>query len=252
MRGFDSAWPAQPVVPPPLNDDDVHVWRFRLDQTGAEMERLRTILDRDEMIKAERFHFTRDRQHFIVAHGISRSILARYLRIDPGRISFRYSEYGKPSLANKTGDGAIRFNHSHSHGIALLGITRRREIGVDLEHVRDEIEYREIAKLFFSRREFSTLESLPREAQIKAFYNCWTRKEAYIKAKGGGLSIPLDRFAVSLRPNEAAALVEVEGDAEETARWSLRELNLGPDYVGSIMVEGHDWKLSCRDWSDVY
>jgi len=154
----------------------------------------------DERQRAERFRFERDRRRFIVAHGVLRDILGRYLKCSPAQVSFSYNQYGKPALAQESEAIGLRFNMSHSHEVALYALTRAREVGVDVELLREDFASLEIAERFFSRSEVALLNSLAPELRTDGFFNCWTRKEAYIKALGEGLSHPLDRFAVSLAP----------------------------------------------------
>jgi 4'-phosphopantetheinyl transferase len=137
---------------------------------------------------------------------------------------------------------------SHSDGLVLYAITRGREVGVDVERLRPDFAVLEVAKKFFSRREVTALVALPENQWPKAFFNCWTRKEAYIKARGEGLTLPLDRFDVSLVPGEPAALLYTNDDPQEASRWSLQELVPESGYVAALAVEGHDWRLKCWQW----
>jgi 4'-phosphopantetheinyl transferase len=200
----------------------------------------------DERSRAGRFYFRHDRERFIVARGILREILGRYLSRAPESLSFSYSSYGKPALVSESGAEAIRFNISHSHGTALYVVTRGRELGVDLELIRDGLEIEQIAERFFSRAEVSALCALPTQIRRRAFFLCWTRKEAYIKARGEGLSLPLDQFEVSLVPGEPAALMSAQRD--EAFRWSLRELFPAADYAAALAIEGRDCSLACWQW----
>jgi 4'-phosphopantetheinyl transferase len=184
-----------------------------------------------------------------VARGSLRTILGAYLRKDPVQLSFTYSRYGKPGLADEDDANAVNFNLSHANELALIAVTRERGIGVDIEFIRPEFATEEIAERFFSKNEVAALRALPREAQSEAFFNCWTRKEAYIKAMGEGMSMPLDQFHVSLEPGSAAALLGNLRDAQEVSRWSLRELAPGAGYVAAVAVEGNDWQLRC--WQQV-
>jgi 4'-phosphopantetheinyl transferase len=204
----------------------------------------------DEQARAERFYFERDREHFIAARGVLRTILGCYLNRVPECLSFCYSSHGKPALAGEPGGDAICFNVSHSHGVALYAVTRGREVGIDLERIRFDVAVAEIAERFFSRREVAMLRALPTEVQHQAFFRCWTRKEAYIKARGEGLSLPLDQFDVSLAPGEPAAVLGTQRDPSEASRWSLQELTPAPDYVAALAVEGHGWHLTCWQWPD--
>lgn len=231
-----------------LTGDDVDVWRIRLDLPQADLKRLSSTLSADEQARAGRFYFDRDREHFIIARGALRAILGRYLNVEPHIIRFTYAEYGKPALVAELNRDSILFNLSHSHGLGLLAVSRSRELGVDLEWIRPDMASKEIAERFFSAQEVRVLRQLPADQQDEAFFNCWTRKEAYIKAKGEGLSMPLDQFAVSLAPGERAALLSTTGDPKEASRWSMRELFPGPGFVAAIVVEGDAWKLRCWEW----
>jgi 4'-phosphopantetheinyl transferase len=231
-----------------LDGNDVHVWRAALEEPTQSIDRFFSTLSADERLRASRFHFQIDREYFIATHGILRSILGLYLNLAPESLSFSYSSHGKPALSFEPGARAIRFNISHSHGVALFAITRGREVGIDLEFLRRDLETEQIAKRFFSRHENSTLGALPAVVRKQAFFLCWTRKEAYIKARGEGLSLPLDQFDVSLLPGEPAALLSTRPDPDEAHRWSLRELTPDADYAAAIAVQGCDWSLSCWRW----
>jgi 4'-phosphopantetheinyl transferase len=241
------AWPAPPDVLP-LSRSEVHVWRASLDQPAGVVGRLRGTLAEDERVRAARFHFEKDRVRFVVARGALRAILGRYLRAPPGHIQFHYSTYGKPSLAAEFAASGLDFNVSHSHSLALLAFARGRALGVDIEHLRAGAAERQIAERFFSAREVSALCGLPDAQQPRAFFECWTRKEAYIKARGEGLSFPLAEFDVSLRPDEPAALLCVRGDEREAERWTLRALDVAPDYAAALVAEGRDWQLKTWRW----
>jgi len=240
--------------PPPqsLNPDrdEIHVWRASLDQTPSRIDSLLTVLSTDERERAGRFYFQRDRYHYIVARGVLRMILGRYLMIQPDRVRFCYSPYGKPALAGQQGGDSLRFNLSHSGGLVLYAVAWGRELGIDIESVREELADRGVAERFFSAPEIALLRTLPEDMWPRAFFNCWTRKEAYIKALGEGLSHPLHEFDVSLVPGEPAALLSTRRDPKEASCWSLCELEAGPDYAAALAVKGHDWRLKCWQWPD--
>lgn len=236
--------PSPPDVRPSL--EEVHVWRTSLDRDGAEVERLWAALAPDERERAQRFHFERDRRRFVVARGVLREILGRCLGLAPARIRFAYNKYGKPSLLEDA--GGLRFNVSHSEEAALYACTLGREVGVDIELLRDDFASFEIAERFFSRAEVHSLGSLPPHLRTEGFFNCWTRKEAYIKALGEGLSHPLDSFSVSLAPGEPARLIATDGDPLEAARWSIVDLNPFQGYAAALAVWGSDPEVQCWDW----
>jgi 4'-phosphopantetheinyl transferase len=247
MASFDRLW----CLPPSemaLSSAQVHVWRVSLEPDASGVEQLQRNLSADELQRAARFHFPRDRRRFIVARGALRDILGRYLGMPPSDLDFCYSSYGKPALAHAPGEEWLRFNVSHSHELALVAVTRDREVGVDLEYLRSDIACEEIAAHFFSGSERASLRALPTEVKHQAFFNCWTRKEAYIKAHGEGLSLPLDQFDVSLAPGEPAALLATRHDPRDAWRWSLQALMPGPGYAAAVVVEGQGWHLTCWQW----
>lgn len=221
-----------------LADDEVHVWRTTLDLPQSEMQYLRRVLTSDELCRANRFHFERDRQHFIAGRGSLRVILGRYLQVGPERLNFDYNDYGKPFLASEFGQSGLNFNLSHSDGLVLYAVTRNREVGIDLERIRTDFAYEGIAKRFFSRAEVAALRTIPAKLKPIAFFKCWTRKEAYLKAQGKGLSLPLDSFDVAFAPNEPARLLATRSEPEEALRWTLTELVIDRGYIGALAVKG--------------
>ena len=231
-----------------LGSNEVHVWRAALDEPSPRIDSFLHTLAADEKTRAQRFYFQRDRERFITAHGVLRAILGFYLNRAAKCLSFCYGSHGKPALAWESGGDAIRFNMSHSHGVALYAVARGREVGIDLEFIRCDLEVEQIAERCFSRREIATLRALPTDLRKYAFFLCWTRKEAYIKARGEALSLPLDQFDVSLIPGEPAALLSTQPDSDEALRWSLQELTLASGYVAALAVEGRGWSLSCWQW----
>ena len=233
-----------------LRTDEVHVWRAALNRAAPQVQEFQRALSRDERERAERFHFRVDREHFIVSRGLLRTVLGRYLNAEPGELCFCYSPYGKPSLAGEFSRSLIKFNLSHSRGVALFAFTRGREIGVDVEFARPDLATDEIAERFFSPREVTMLRALPKAEWREAFFKCWTRKESYIKAVGKGLSLALDQFDVSLAPGEPAALLSTTYDPEEASRWRLEELQPGDGYEAALAAEGQDWSLQCCQWPE--
>jgi 4'-phosphopantetheinyl transferase len=206
---------------------------------------LRETLDADELARVRRFHFQEDRDRYIAAHGVLRGILARYLRTEPGALRFDYGPQRKPHLTSAPDQDSIQFNLAHSHELALVAVARERDVGVDLEYIRAEVATEPLAERFFSPQEVAALRGLPEAQQAEAFFWAWTRKEAYLKARGEGLTSSLSHFAVSLAPEEPAKLLWVQGDEQEAGRWSLRHLEPGPGYAGALVAEGAGWELTC-------
>jgi 4'-phosphopantetheinyl transferase len=197
-----------------LPEDEIHVWRGNLDQELSITNDLDADLSEDERARAIKFYFARDRNRFIVARGLLRRILAAYLRQEPAELQFCYGPQGKPSLQmSGTRFPAIHFNLAHANGQVVYAFASSRQVGIDLEPIRDDFPTIEIAKRFFSSQEINQLLELPSGERREAFFLGWTRKEAYIKARGEGLRIELDSFAVSLAPSrEARFLQGVEAD----------------------------------------
>jgi 4'-phosphopantetheinyl transferase len=228
-----------------LDDHEVHVWRSELDVSMAELGTLAKTLALDEQARAARFRFPRDQQHFIAARGMLRRILARYLDRDPAKLQFCYGPFGKPALASTSGVDGLRFNVSHSQGFALHAVSLHRELGVDLECIRKDFPWEPIAKSFFSPEEIAALSAVPPNLKYEAFFNCWTRKEAFVKANGGGLSLGLDRFSVSLIPGEPVVSLKIEDNPREASRWGLEQLTPWPGYTAALAAEGRNWQLKC-------
>ena len=237
-------WPLPPSQPT-LNLHEVHLWKASLDCSQKTIEACRHLLSPDELERADRFYFARDRNHFIAGRASLRVVLARYLGLQPAELKFDYASNGKPSLAKTMHDTELNFNMAHSANVALYGITLCGEIGVDLERIHPDVPIEEIAGFFFSAGEVARLNSLPRDLQRQAFFACWTRKEAFIKAKGIGLSLPLDQFEVTLGPEEPALLLHTLWDPNETQRWSLKAIDIDRDYAAAVAVEDHGWQLQC-------
>jgi 4'-phosphopantetheinyl transferase len=219
---------------------EIHLWQATLNDRLADS--LKHLLSADEISRADRFHFARDRNHFIAARGLLRTLLAVYLETKADELRFSYADKGKPYL-EESARGGIHFNLAHSHGQALYAFSTGRQLGVDLEFIREELAYERIAERFFSAREVERLRTIPAALRKQAFFNCWTRKEAYIKARGEGLSMPLDEFDVSLAPGEPAALLRNYKEPEEVDRWRMRSIALHTGHVAALVAEGHDWRL---------
>ncbi len=231
-----------------LGNDEVHVWRASLDIPKAIIPNLYEILTEDERERAERFRFVRDCHHFIAARAVLRTLLSRYVGVPPAQLRFAYTSKGKAFLPNAGNGYQLSFNLSHSHELALYAVARDRQVGVDVEYMRGNLDYEGISQHTFSRYEVATLRALSPQLRQAAFYACWTRKEAFVKALGEGLSYPLDQFDVSLALDQPAVLLRTYIDPHEANRWTLCELAPGPGYAGAVAVQGTDWQLLCWQW----
>ena len=239
-------------IPPKLltiETDQVHVWRICLDLQEQNSTKYAYILSENEANKAEKFYFEVDRIRYKVMRTTVRMVLGNYLGIAPGDLEIAYSQYGKPYISTTSMKKDIHFNLSHAGDVGLIAVATSRHIGVDLELVRQESSIESIAKRFFTPEEAGHLLSLPASLQPEAFFTCWTRKEAFVKARGEGLSIPLDQFEVSFYPNNTPKLLCVRNDPGESGRWSMFHLDPGVDYVGALVVEGKDLDVTGWDWS---
>jgi 4'-phosphopantetheinyl transferase len=221
-----------------LSDDEVHVWRTYLLQTGSMMDRFCDVLAEDEVARSKRFRFDSDRQKFIVARGVLRLILCRYIAAEPSQLRFTYGPYGKPVLLDKGEECSLRFNLSHLADLALYAISDKREVGIDVESLNSNSAPQEIARRFFSSREAGEICGLPPERQREAFFHCWTRKEAYVKARGEGLSFPLDRFEVPLASGTSVTLLREIRELESASIWSLYQVPAARGYSAALVVEG--------------
>jgi 4'-phosphopantetheinyl transferase len=238
--------------PPPVNlilpADDIHIWCADLDQPASLVQSLKHTLSIDERMRAERFHFEKDRKRFIARRGILRTILGRYLNAEAGRLQFNYENNGKPALTDTFGNQPIHFNTSRSESLALFAFTRNYEIGVDIECIREIPEMHQIVENFFSAGENSAFFALPDSLKKAAFFNCWTRKEAFLKATGVGLSVPLDQVEVSLVSGEPAKLITPGKKGERESQWLIQDLKASSGFAAALATRKSDGRVECWQW----
>lgn len=230
-----------------LPADAVHVWRVTLDAKATRLRRLERHLSADERARAARFRFEVDRRYFIAARGSLREIVSLYLNAGPHQLSFAYGAHGKPLLVQES--SKLRLNVSHSSGTALVAITQGRDVGVDIEHISPDVPVERLAETVFSVPEKHSLTRLDSKSRRAAFFRFWTRKEAYIKADGRGVSLPLERIDVSSSEDRVATLDEATGTWRTCERWMLRTFGTDQDHAAALAAEGQDWHLVCRQWS---
>jgi 4'-phosphopantetheinyl transferase len=235
-----------------LNRDAVHVWKFTLAPPQEILQRLGLFLSEDEIQRANRFHFPHHRDRFIAAHGCLREILSRYTKCPPQALQFQVSPFGKPSLVEEQGGREVAFNLSHSHDLGLVAVTRREAVGVDIEYIRTDLADEQVARRFFSKSEVARLLSLPDEQQKEAFFLCWTRKEAFIKAIGQGLSMPLDRFDVTLAPGEPAQLLATRPDPAQALQWRIYHCVPAEGYAAAVAVAGQEVRINYWEWNGFF
>ncbi len=237
----DNSW-----TPPPsklvLYEQTVHLWRLRLDRMAGEIEALSSLLNREERERAERYVFSRDRNSFISRRGILRELLSEYLDLPASKIQLGFNKFGKPHLEP---EDSLYFNISHSAGLAVFAFSRSTAVGVDIERWRADFDLLKLAKHYFSEVEVKALESMPADDRIAGFYAGWTRKEAFIKAHGEGLSLPLDLFDVSLLPGEQAGLLATRGDLEPADQWTMKDIEIDPGFSAALVVRGKPLEYHC-------
>jgi 4'-phosphopantetheinyl transferase len=231
-----------------LHQGEVHLWSVLLDTASEKLSYFRSTLSADEKERVHRFLKIEDRERYTITRGALRFLLGAYLAIEPREVEFAYDALGKPSLAGVGAQAALNFSVSHSGAQALLGFARGRRIGVDLERVSAEVDVLELAERYFSSNEFETLRSLTAEMQHEAFYCGWTRKEAYLKARGEGIFFGLERVEVSLVPGERAIIKKVSDDPNVSENWILEHLLSAPNYIGAVAAEGHDLTFRFFRW----
>lgn len=222
---------------PPLSIHEVHLWRVELDPPSAVFNDLAVCLSTEERQRADRFVRESDRRQFTASHAALRKILGRYLDIAPEKVTFTTRPGGKPELAPRSHSSPVRFNLSHSRELALVAVTLGGEVGVDLEHLRPICELENIVGRYFACREQAQWRALAEQERLPAFFRCWTRKEAYLKARGVGLSGGLDRFEVTLIPGQPARLVCDLDRPDATERWRLHDVSVDEGYLAACVVE---------------
>jgi 4'-phosphopantetheinyl transferase len=246
------------MIPRPLPDEplhlkasEIHVWHISLRPTESRLSQLGASLSPEECARAERLAFEDARGRFIAAHGMLRTIIGRYVNEPPRALTFTAGPHGKPSLAGPRGAVEnVRFNLTHSHDVALIAVAHNREVGIDLERIRDSVDSLKLAERFFTPNEFERLQQLPENQANRLFFTLWTCKEAYLKAIGTGLSVDLDRCEVLPVPEELVARVRLLGESIPRNDCLVRILSLGPDYVGAVAAEGEGWRVSHREWPE--
>lgn len=231
-----------------LEDGGVDVWKADLDRLEVHLSALSATLSAEEHDRCARLARLRDRDRFVARRGVLRALLGLYTGVPPGQLDFSCNRYGKPHLSGPAAEGGIHFSTSSSGGIALYAFSLGRELGVDIEQVRHEIEHEELAESFFCRREATMIRELPEELRVEAFFRCWTRKEAYVKARGEGLSLPFESFEVTVRPEDRAALINSQHYPRDLFRWKFHSLNVGPDFMVALAVEGGYGDLRISEW----
>ncbi|WP_289039706.1 4'-phosphopantetheinyl transferase superfamily protein [uncultured Zobellia sp.] len=235
--------------PMELSENEAHVWSFKTSDF-YELDYLE-LLSQDELERRNRFKFEKDRKVYVLARGLLRVLSRGYLQINSAQINFSYNEFGKPYYSHST---PLRFNVSHSGDSIVIAFTNTGEVGVDVERIKNDFKVAKIAEGFFSSDEISSLLAFPEEKRAQVFFNCWTRKEAFIKAKGVGLSFDLTSFSVSIA-DEAPELLRTQWDSKEKNTWKLFSFDNFMGYCMALCVPVSVQKVSCfglKDFNDSF
>lgn len=226
--------------------EDVHIWRTALNQEPAIVRKLKEVLSDDELERASRFYFEKDKNQFIVGHGFLRRTLARYIDIDPVDLRFLYGPSGKPSLTKD--HGPIRFNMSHSENLAVVAVTLDREIGIDVEFIHEIVEIDELADHFFNSLETGVREWSSSEMKRDEFFRCWVDQEAYLKALGSGLANWSEQIQILRNQESSYGILPLANRSAELCHWFLWEHVPALGYVGAVVAEGPGWLPSCWEF----
>lgn len=228
-----------------LLPNTVDVWRGIVDCSKTSLQDLWNILSQEERDRALRFKFFHHRDRYIAARGILRRILGKYLLLEPGTLSFSTGPRGKPYLDDQN-SVVCQFNVAHSHDLALYAVSQTQEVGIDVENHRKDIDYERMIPRILTETEASQFWTLPQSDRQNAFFSYWTKKEAYLKARGDGLGFPLKHITVGVTTDQTKGLLPIHGDPDESTRWSLKELVPGPGYSAAVVAAGSGWKI--RSW----
>jgi len=241
----DISWSHAPS-PPAFPTGRVDVWRVCLDEAATAGSEV-SVLSPDEIARAGRFHFEKDRTHFTRCRSALRHILADYLSIPATEIRFEYLTSGKPQLAAEQ-NPRLQFNVSHSANIALIAVGSEHRLGVDIEQIRSDVDTNSLAERFFSVRERAGLQALPDPIRVLGFFACWTRKEAFLKATGDGFSFPLADFSVTTHPDLDSRLEDIKGNTEAGKQWFLADLSVVDGFRATVALERSYSRLETYAW----
>lgn len=218
-----------------INSGEIHIWSSAAAKDKHRLKEFSNFLSKDEVVRANKFRFEKDRSVYITAKYLLRNLLGNYLNLDPKELIFDYNEYDKPVYLNSAD---LNFNVSHSGNRIIIGFAKNLEIGADIEKIKADFDVLELAKNFFSKEEIKALTAMDENERFRAFYRCWTRKEAFIKAVGEGLSYPLDSFSVTMEDDLRAQFVKIDGIQESKMDWFLHSFVPEEGYISAFAING--------------
>jgi 4'-phosphopantetheinyl transferase len=228
-----------------LNAERVDVWRISTSLQNDELAKFESVLSPDQRARAKRMRVSEKRKQYIVAQGLTRMLIAKRVGADPGALEFHRGPKGKPYLGGRFADAGIQFNMTHTSHMALIAMTLNREVGIDIERIRENLQWEKLAHRYFSPREYRGYSKLPEAEHLRAFFTCWTRKEAVLKAIGTGLGGGLASFDVSVDPDSPPELVDNRWDGRFHGNWTLHQLQPGPGYVATLVTERDGFDVRC-------
>lgn len=234
------------IIQSPLARNEVHIWRVNLEELDKDWHTLSSILSTDEQARANSYRFEHLKHRYIMGRSALRKLLGRYLNCSPISIRFSYNDYGKPSLSDNNSD--IQFNVSRSQNIMLCAFVLNSEVGIDIEAINPNIDFAAISQSFFSEQERKALHEIDKNAIDRAFFRIWSRKEAYIKALGKGLSYPLQQFSVSLE-NNSAGIIEYQDLINEDKCWQIYDIEIENDYSAALVIQASKWQLNYYNYN---
>jgi len=231
-------------------ENQTDIWLILIPEVIHRSHYYEQFMVNEEKEKADHFVFLKDKLRYVITHGILRLLLSDYLNLPAGQIVLKNNSYGKPYLSIEDNPNPLYFNLSHSNSGVVLAFSKYRDLGIDLEYIKKDIPFLDIAKHFFSQSEYQELLSTPENARHQVFYQGWTRKEAFIKAKGRGLSIPLNSFDVSISQGKWPSLLRSSEDPNDLVRWKFYDLITWPDYSSTLCIEGEQNQINYHHWGE--
>ncbi len=245
----DTNWHSETRLSP-LVDDEVHIWLANLELEIYALPKFLRNLSLAERSRAQRLRFDHDRRRYVIAKGLLRRLLGDYLEMEPNEVQFTAGPSGKPGLSERLQNehGVLHFNQAHSGHLGIYAFCRNRRVGVDIEEVRPFPDMDQIASLLFSTQEMAVFQSLSTKERQRAFFSAWTHKEAFVKALGKGLTLPLNHFEMSRAHGSLSRIVQNHDHSAKSLEWFVKDIPVSTQFSAAVCVEGEGWQLRCLKW----